>query len=244
MARVILVSDLHLSRERPATNEIFFRFLAEKARNVEALYVLGDLFEVWIGDDDLVAEDGDPLGREVATAFAGLGRRGTRVFLMHGNRDFLMGERLCGAAGATLLDDPTVTEIGGVRTILTHGDVLCTDDVDYQKWRATARSEAWQREFLSKSVSERRRLVGELRETSRAMTRSKAPEITDVNPDAVRDSLLRHRVRRMIHGHTHRPALHEMRLGGRSFERWVLPDWYGTGGYLEFDGAAPRLVFF
>ncbi len=243
MARVIFVSDLHLSRERPATNEIFFRFLAEKARDAAALYVLGDLFEYWIGDDDLVAEGGD-LGREVAAGFAELGRRGARVCLMHGNRDFLMGERLCAAAGATLLDDPTVEEIGGERTILTHGDALCTDDVDYQKWRATARSEAWQRQFLSKSIAERRQLVGQMRETSRAVTRSKPPEITDVNAQAVRDLLLRHRVRRMIHGHTHRPALHEMRLGGRTCERWVLPDWYSTGGYLEFDGAEPRLVFF
>ncbi len=243
MARVIFVSDLHLSRERPATNEIFFRFLAEKARDAAALYVLGDLFEYWIGDDDLVAEGGD-LGREVAAGFAELGRRGARVCLMHGNRDFLMGERLCAAAGATLLDDPMVEEIGGERTLLTHGDALCTDDVDYQKWRATARSEAWQRQFLSKSIAERRQLVGQMRETSRAVTRSKPPEITDVNAQAVRDLLLRHRVRRMIHGHTHRPALHEMRLGGRNCERWVLPDWYSTGGYLEFDGAEPRLVFF
>lgn len=243
MARVIFVSDLHLSRERPATNEIFFRFLAEKARDAAALYVLGDLFEYWIGDDDLVAEGGE-LGREVAAGFADLRRRGTRVCLMHGNRDFLMGERLCAAAGATLLDDPTVEEIGGERTILTHGDALCTDDVDYQKWRATARSEAWQRQFLAKSIAERRQLVGQMRETSRAVTRSKPPEITDVNAQAVRDLLSRHRVRRMIHGHTHRPALHEMRLGGRDCERWVLPDWYGTGGYLEFDGAEPRLVFF
>jgi UDP-2,3-diacylglucosamine hydrolase len=241
--RVLLVSDLHLSEERPATNERLFRFLDEEARGVRSLYVLGDLFESWIGDDALDAPDGS-LGKRVANALSALTRNGTRVYLMHGNRDFLMGERLCLAAGATLLEDPAVVEIGGEPALLMHGDTLCTDDLEYQAWRATARSAAWQRDFLSRPVSERIRIASSLRETSREKTRAKPPQIMDVNQDAVQGILRRAGVRRLIHGHTHRPALHELRVDGRRCERWVLPDWYGTGGYLEADDSALRLVFF
>lgn len=242
--RVLLVSDLHLSDERPATNERLFLFLDNEARGARSLYVLGDLFESWIGDDELDAPDGGALGKDVVAALGALTRSGTRLYLMHGNRDFLIGERLCHAAGATLLEDPAVVDIGGVRTLLMHGDTLCTDDLDYQSWRATARSAAWQREFLSKPVSERRRIASSLRETSRERTRAKPPQIMDVNQDAVRDALRRAEVRRLIHGHTHRPALHELQVDASRCERWVLPDWYGTGGYLELNGSAPRLVFF
>lgn len=242
--RILLVSDLHLSEERPETTERFFRFLAEEARDARALYVLGDLFESWIGDDDLDAREGGALGRAVVDALAGLSQRGILVFLMHGNRDFLIGERLCRAAAATLLDDPTVVDLASVRTLLMHGDTLCTDDLDYQSWRATARSEAWQAQFLARPVSERREIAGELRQKSRAMTRSKPPEIMDVNEAAVHAALRREGVRRLIHGHTHRPAMHELQVDGRACQRWVLPDWYGTGGYMEVAGDTPRLVQF
>lgn len=242
--RILLVSDLHLSEERPKTNLRFFRFLREEAEGAGALYVLGDLFESWIGDDDLDPLAGSTFNREIVAALAEVPRRNTPLFLMRGNRDFLMGERLCLEAGARLLDDPTVAEFAGVRTLLMHGDMLCTDDVDYQAWRATARSESWQDEFLSRPLFERRAIARDLREKSRAMTRSKDPEIMDVSEAAVHEALRKVGVRRLIHGHTHRPAMHRLRVDGAPCERWVLPDWYGTGGYLEISDGTPRLVRF
>jgi len=161
---------------------------------------------------------------------------------MHGNRDFLMGERFCQATGAQLLADPTVAEIGGERTLLTHGDTLCSDDVDYQSWRATVRAPGWQQEFLKKSVEERRAAVLELREKSIEVIKAKPADIMDVNDDSVRDALRRHGVSRLVHGHTHRPGRHRIDVDGRRCERWVLPDWYGKGGYLEIKDGRARLV--
>lgn len=242
--RILLVSDLHLSEERPETNDRFLRFLREEARGARALYVLGDLFESWIGDDDLDPVTGSAFNRRIVAALGEVPQQGTLLFLMRGNRDFLMGERLCRAAGAGLLEDPTVTDVAGVRTVLMHGDTLCTDDLDYQAWRATARSDSWRLDFLSRPLSERREIARELRDKSRAMTRSKSPEIMDVNVATVHEVLRRQGVRRLIHGHTHRPAMHEFQVDRVACERWVLPDWYGTGGYLEFRDGTPRLILF
>jgi UDP-2,3-diacylglucosamine hydrolase len=163
---------------------------------------------------------------------------------MHGNRDFLLGERFCDATGAELLADPTVHEIAGVKTLLVHGDTLCTDDEDYQAWRRTARSEAWQRDFLAKSRNERRSMVLGLREKSKAVVQAKPAEIMDVAPAAVVEAMRRHGVTRLVHGHTHRPGHHALTLDGRPAERWVLPDWYGAGGYLEIGSGKPNLVGF
>jgi len=238
VASSLFVSDLHLSEERPEANERFIAFVEGTAREAAALYVLGDLFEYWIGDDDL----GEPFNAVMAGFFAGLVRSGVPVFLMHGNRDFLMGERFCRATGAQLLADPAVVDLGGVKTLLMHGDTLCTDDLDYQGWRRTARSPAWQQEFLSQPLEARRRTVGALRDKSREVIQAKPAEIMDVSDDAVRDAFRRHGVTRLIHGHTHRPGHHEHDVDGRRCERWVLPDWYGPGGYLEVSGTRPRLV--
>ncbi len=238
MASSLFVSDLHLSEERPEANERFIAFIEHQARHAAALYVLGDLFEYWIGDDDL----GEPFNAVMAGFFAGLVRSGVPAFLMHGNRDFLMGERFCRATGAQLLADPAVVDLGGVKTLLMHGDTLCTDDLDYQGWRRTARSPAWQQEFLSQPLEARRRTVGALRDKSREVIQAKPAEIMDVNDDAVREAFRRHGVTRLVHGHTHRPGRHELEVDGRRCERWVLPDWYGPGGYLEVSGAKPRLV--
>ena len=238
MASSLFVSDLHLSEERPEANERFIAFVEGTAREAAALYVLGDLFEYWIGDDDL----GEPFNAVMAGFFASLVRAGVPVFLMHGNRDFLMGERLCRATGAELLADPAVVDVGGVRTLLMHGDTLCTDDLDYQGWRRTARSPAWQQEFLSQPLEARRRTVGALRDKSREVIQAKPADIMDVSESAVREAFRRHGVTRLIHGHTHRPGRHEMEVDGRRCERWVLPDWYGPGGYLEVSGGKPRLV--
>ena len=238
MASSLFVSDLHLSEERPEANERFIAFMEDTARQAAALYVLGDLFEYWIGDDDL----GEPFNAVMTGFFARLVRGGVPVFLMHGNRDFLMGERFCRATGAELLADPAVVDVGGVRTLLMHGDTLCTDDLDYQGWRRTARSPAWQQEFLSQPLEARRRTVGALRDKSREVIQAKPAEIMDVSESAVREAFRGHGVTRLIHGHTHRPGRHEMEVDGRRCERWVLPDWYGPGGYLEVSGGKARLV--
>jgi len=238
VASSLFVSDLHLSEERPEANERFIGFVEDTASKAAALYVLGDLFEYWIGDDDL----GEPFNAVMAGFFARLVRAGVPVFLMHGNRDFLMGERFCLATGAQLLADPAVVDVGGVQTLLMHGDTLCTDDLEYQGWRRTARSAEWQREFLSQPLETRRRTVGALRDKSREVIQAKPAEIMDVSDEAVRDAFRRHRVTRLVHGHTHRAGHHELEVDGRRCERWVLPDWYGRGGYLEVSGTAPRLV--
>jgi len=236
----LFISDLHLTEERPEANERFIGFLEEKARAADALYILGDFFEYWIGDDDLV----EPFNAVIAGLLQDLSRRGVQVYLMHGNRDFLIGERFCAATGARLLDDPTVSEIEGVKTLLMHGDTLCTDDLEYQAWRRKARSPEFQAEFLAKPLAERRRAVFGMREKSKQVVQEKTAQIMDVNDDAVRQALRRHGVCRLIHGHTHRPGRHALDVDGQRCERWVLPDWYGRGGYIEVAGDSPRLVQF
>ena len=244
MPATLFISDLHLSGERPAINRRLFAFLREQAPRAAVLYVLGDLFEYWIGDEELDAADGDPLARKVAEAFGALSRGGVGVRLMHGNRDFLIGKRFCEVSGARLLQDPAVEKIGGARTLLMHGDTLCTDDLDYQAWRKVARSRDWQREFLAKTLPARRKALQALREKSKEVVGAKPAEIMDVNEGAVREALREHSLTRLVHGHTHRPARHALEVDGRLCERWVLPDWYERGGYLAIDDAGPRLVSF
>lgn len=236
----LFISDLHLTEERPAANERFIAFLEKTARPADALYILGDFFEYWIGDDDLA----EPFNAVVAGLLRELSKKGVQISLMHGNRDFLIGEGFCAATGAELLEDPIVREVGGVKTLLMHGDTLCTDDVEYQAWRRKARDPAFQAQFLAKSLSERRLAVGQMREKSRQVVQEKTAEIMDVNDDAVREALRRHGVPRLIHGHTHRPGRHALEVDGARCERWVLPDWYGRGGYVEVARAGPRLVHF
>jgi UDP-2,3-diacylglucosamine hydrolase len=233
----LFISDLHLTEERPEANERFIELLEEKARGAEALYILGDFFEYWIGDDDLA----EPFNAVIAGLLRNLS---IPLYFMHGNRDFLIGERFCAATGATLLEDPSVHEIQGVKTLLVHGDTLCTDDHDYQAWRRTARNPAFQAQFLAKSIAERRQAIVQMREKSKEVVAGKAAAIMDVNEGAVKEAMRRHGVRRLIHGHTHRPGRHAMDLDGKRAERWVLPDWYGRGGYIEVDRKGPKLVQF
>jgi UDP-2,3-diacylglucosamine hydrolase len=232
--RSLYISDLHLHEERPAANERFFRFVEEDAAGADALYVLGDLFEYWIGDEDLDT----PFNGVVVSFFQRLARAGTRLYFMHGNRDFLLGDRFAKATGGELLPDPSVKD----DTLLMHGDTLCIDDADYQKWRRTARDPEWQRGFLAKSLDERRGVVHGLRAKSKEVIGAKPADIMDVNEDAVREALRRHGVARLIHGHTHRAGMHRLEVDGRPCERWVLPDWYGAGGYLEVKQGKPRLI--
>jgi UDP-2,3-diacylglucosamine hydrolase len=238
--RTLFVSDLHLTETRPQANEAFFAFVEGEARSADALYILGDLFEYWLGDEDLA----EPFNALIAGFLHRLSKSGVRLFAMHGNRDFLFGERFCAATGAVLLPDPTVVKLDGIETLVMHGDTLCTDDLDYQAWRRTARSAAWQKEFLGAPVEERRRRIVALREKSREVVQAKPAEIMDVSPSAVEEALRQHRVTRLVHGHTHRPGHHAVPVDGRECERWVLPDWYQRGGYLQITDGKAKLVRF
>ncbi len=240
----LLISDLHLSRERPLIADRFREFLKGQAVAARTLYILGDLFDYWVGDDELRAPGADPLASEVVAALNALARGGTAVFVMQGNRDFLLGSEFFSACDALPLADPSIANVGGVRTLLMHGDTLCTDDLDYMAWRSTARSAVWQAEFLAAPLDERRARSRALRIESEARKRTKSAAIMDVNPDTVREAFRRHAVTRLIHGHTHRPGHHDIELEGRRCERWVLPDWYETGGYLRAENGTARLVSF
>ena len=225
----LFISDLHLDPARPRIVELFTRFLGMEARKTQALYILGDLFESWIGDDD-----DSPLAHEVASALSALRDCGIRVFFMHGNRDFLLGQDYAQRAGMTLLTDPTVVEFGGERTLLMHGDTLCTDDVAYQKFRAQVRDPEWQAQFLGQTLDERRAFAARARAESLKHTAGATAEIMDVNPGAVAAAMREHDVRTLIHGHTHRPATHRFELDGHVAERIVLGDWYEQSSVLTW----------
>jgi UDP-2,3-diacylglucosamine hydrolase len=224
----LFISDLHLDASRPHIVELFTRLLANEARDAAALYILGDLFESWIGDDDDAA-----LPAVVALSLRALRDSGVPIYFMHGNRDFLLGPDYAARAGLTLLTDPTVIELAGERTLLMHGDTLCTDDIDYQKFRALVRDSVWQKLFLAKPLAERRAFAAQARGESRKQTALKQAEIMDVNQTAVESALRAHGVHRMIHGHTHRPATHRFDLDGQVAERIVLGDWYEQSSVLR-----------
>lgn len=238
MAATLFISDLHLSRERPALVEAFHAFMLGPARGADALYVLGDLFDSWVGDAQLR----DPLAAEVAAALADCSHAGVPVYLQHGNRDFLIGEKFARAAATTLLPAATVRDLHGTPTLLMHGDQLCTDDVAYQRYRDWWAVPANRRRFLALPYVVRRGVVGLLRGASKRANAGKPESIMDVNSDAVVAALREHGVSRFIHGHTHRPARHELTVDGRPAERWVLADWYDAASYLHVsaDGAEPR----
>jgi len=233
----LFISDLHLSAERPDITELFFDFLAREARAAEALYILGDFFEYWIGDDAVE----QPEYRSVVAALRALTDAGIPVHVMHGNRDFLLGERFARASGCRLIPDPTRIDLYGTPTLLMHGDTLCTDDVDYLAFRRMVRDPAWQRAFLARPAAERNAMARGAREQSRVSTAGKPPEIMDVTREAVLEALRAQRVRHLIHGHTHRPAEHVFDLDGAPARRIVLGDWYRQGSVLRCDARAWRL---
>jgi UDP-2,3-diacylglucosamine hydrolase len=230
---VWFISDLHLARERQSIAEVFCQFLAREARLAQALYILGDLFDYWLGDDDIE----DPFHRSIVTALAEVARAGCAVRVMHGNRDFLLGSEFAAAAGAQLIDDPTRIDLHGEPTLLLHGDTLCTADVGYQQFRARVRSPAWRRTFLSMPLGERRAAVESLRRENEGEKRAKSDAIMDAAESAVTLNFRNHRCTRMIHGHTHRPALHRYQLDGVDRERWVLADWYDSGEALRVNAS-------
>ncbi|MEN3354007.1 MAG: UDP-2,3-diacylglucosamine hydrolase [Betaproteobacteria bacterium] len=231
MPHSLFISDLHLASDRPRIIEQFFAFLSGPARGADALYVLGDLFEYWVGDDDL----DDPLNRSVAAAFAALAAEGTGVNFMHGNRDLLVGREFAARSHARLLDDPVGLDLHGTPTLLMHGDTLCTDDVEYQKFRAYAHNPQNQTRFLSQSITARHAEMEALRVRSENAKQGKTAEIMDVNTGAVERALRDAGYPRLIHGHTHRPARHLHTVDGHTCERWVLGDWYKNGSYLRCD---------
>lgn len=234
----LFISDLHLSPERPGPVRLFQAFMRDVAPGAGQLYILGDFFEAWVGDDDL----GAPFNREILASIAGLAGRGVAIRFLPGNRDFLVGSAFARAAGLDLLADPVRIDLFGTPTLLSHGDLFCTDDDAYQTFRRQVREAAWQADFLARPIEERRAMARALRERSEQAKAGKKPDIMDVNPDAVLAGIREWDVRRVIHGHTHRPARHEIPLTEGTVERWVLPDWYETGGYLRCDRTGCRLV--
>ncbi|HEC16271.1 MAG TPA: UDP-2,3-diacylglucosamine diphosphatase [Sedimenticola sp.] len=227
MPETLFISDLHLSEEQPAVTGLFLHFLGERAREADSLYILGDLFDAWIGDDDP-----RPLATGIKAALRALSDSGVRIFIQAGNRDFLLGHDFMAAAGCTLLPDIRVIELAGAPTLLLHGDLLCTGDRDYQQARAFLRSEAFRSDFLSKTIAERRAIAADYRRRSGEATSLKAGDIMDVDQETVADTMRRHGVLRLIHGHTHRPGIHDFELDGRPAQRIVLADWHPDHGAL------------
>lgn len=233
----LFISDLHLDPSRPAVTELFGRFLRDEGRSAEALYILGDLFEAWVGDDD----DSD-VGVYVAEHLREVADAGVPVYFMRGNRDFLVGGDYAQQAGFRLLPDPAVVMLYGTPTLLMHGDLLCTDDVAYQQFRAQTRNPAWQAQFLAQPLAARKAFAEQARAASMARQQSMKGDdrvqfetVTDVSPHAVETTLSRYGIDRVIHGHTHRPAIHDIDVGGRACQRIVLGDWYEQGSVLRVD---------
>jgi UDP-2,3-diacylglucosamine hydrolase len=233
----IFISDLHIDETRPAITEQFLSFLAAEARDAEALYILGDLFESWVGDDAA-----DAAQSAAITGLHSLTSQGVPCFVMHGNRDFLLAAQFCRMSGAELLPDPLIVTLYGEPVLVTHGDALCTDDRAYQRLRATVRDADWQRQFLALSIASRRALAGAARVGSRAHTAAVEYAITDVNADSVAMALRGAGTATLLHGHTHRPAIHPLQVDGRPCTRIVLGDWYDQGSLLRWDRNGPELV--
>jgi UDP-2,3-diacylglucosamine hydrolase len=237
----LFISDLHLDAERPQVTELFGRFLREEARGADALYILGDLFEAWVGDDD-PSETGAFVARELKA----LSESGVPVSFIRGNRDFLLGEEYARRAGMTILPDPAVVVLYGQSTLLMHGDTLCTGDLAYQQFRAQVRNPAWQQQFLSQPLVARVAFAQQARAASKAhqaglQDKGTMESITDVTPETVNTTLSRFGIERLIHGHTHRPAIHDLEIDGRAHQRIVLGDWYDQGSVLRLSTDGVKL---
>jgi UDP-2,3-diacylglucosamine hydrolase len=237
---ILLISDLHLQEDRPEITRAFLDFLQTRARGAQALYILGDFFEVWIGDDGMT-----PYHDNIARALRTLADSGTRIFLMHGNRDFMIGKDFCRKAGCTFLPDPSLVQLGGETVLLMHGDTLCTRDTQYLRKRARIRSPLGL--FILRHVmplSKRQTLADKLRQESRERTAMKAAEIIDVTPEEIPRILHKYKVHKLIHGHTHRPAVHLLEVDGQPAQRIVLGDWDAQGWALQVDEAGFTLAPF
>lgn len=234
----LFVSDVHLHPALPHTHDAFLRFLHEHASQAEQLYLLGDLFEYWAGDDDIET----PFHQIIVQALRRLTDSGVEIFWIAGNRDFLIGERFAKKTGASLLPDPAVVSVANHQVILTHGDALCTDDAPYMQFRAQVRAAQWQSEFLALPLAQRKQIIEGMRQQSKDAQRTKSMVIMDVNLDATLSLFKTAGISTMIHGHTHRPALHEANINGQQLMRYVLPDWECEedpvrGGWIGIDAA-------
>lgn len=233
----LFISDLHLCQERPDITALFLRFLREVAPQAEALYILGDLFEAWLGDDMVLPEY-----HEAISAMQALSNLGVPVYVMYGNRDFLMREQFEKISGASIIHEPYIVDLDGQTTLLMHGDTLCTDDVAYQQFRAMVRNPQWQDELLAKTPEQRLALAREYRSMSKTEMAKKDEAIMDVNQQTVLATMRQHKVHHLIHGHTHRPGIHQFELDGEPAQRIVLGDWHHRGSYLRCDDHQCQLV--
>ena len=236
-AHTLFASDLHLDSEAPWAIDAFLAFLAGPARDADSLYLLGDLFEAWVGDDD-----DNPDNARACDGLKRLTAAGTQVYAIHGNRDFLLGESFETRTGVKLLPDPVSLELHGVPTLLSHGDVFCTDDLPYQELRSIVRRPGWQRRFLSLPLATRRELATAARAGSKAHTERQVPVLMDVNPEAVTRAMRATGARRLVHGHTHRPAIHRFDVDGAPAERVVLAPWYEAASCVAIDSEGVREV--
>ena len=228
MPHSLLISDLHLCAKQPHCAQLFLHFMQHTAPRAEALYVLGDLFESWAGDDEL----DDPFHQQITRALSTLAASGTQLFIMHGNRDFLMAEKWAAACHATLLPDPALVNLYGTPTLLTHGDTLCTDDAAYQSYRSQVHEPAWQQQFLNQPLAQRKAFIEQLRMRSENEKSHKSSNLMEVNDTAVSNLLREHNYPRLIHGHTHRPQRHQHEVDSHICERWVLGDWDNNANAL------------
>ena len=235
----LFIADLHLCTEEPAITAGFLRFLAGEARKADALYILGDLFESWIGDDDP-----NPLHAQIAAAIKALVDAGVPCHFIHGNRDFLLGKRFARQSGMQLLPEEKVLDLYGKRVLIMHGDTLCTDDTGYQAFRAKVHQPWLQRLFLALPLFIRQRIAARMRAGSQSANSAKSMAIMDVNPQAVSDALTRHRVQHLIHGHTHRPAVHSLNANGQPAFRYVLGAWHSEGSMVKVTADAVELIAF
>ena len=233
----LFISDLHLHQTRPETSAAFFHFLLTEAKQAKALYILGDLFEYWVGDDQL---DHDAFSRQVCDALRSLSDHGIKVFFMHGNRDFLIGDRFASEAKLTILTDPTQIRLGEKSVLLLHGDTLCTDDHAYQQFRRQARDPAWQAGILAKPYNERVALAASIRERSDTEKATKASDIMDVSSATVEAVFRQYSYIDIIHGHTHRPATHVHMVDGHPCARQVLADWHTQAEFVRVDELGQR----
>lgn len=235
----LFIADLHLCTEEPAITAGFLRFLAGDARKADALYILGDLFEAWIGDDDPV-----PLHREIAAAIHALVNSGVPCYFIHGNRDFLLGKRFARESGMILLAEENVLDLYGRKVLILHGDTLCTDDTGYLAFRAKVHQPWLQKLFLALPLFVRQRIAAKMRANSKAANSTKSLEIMDVNPQAVVHAMERHRVQWLIHGHTHRPAVHQLTANGEPAFRVVLGAWHSEGSMVKVTPDDVELIAF
>ena len=240
MAHTYLISDLHLSVKQPHVMRLFLHFMQHIAPKADALYILGDLFDYWAGDDDM----DDPFHQQVTHALHTAASSGVHLFIMHGNRDFLMASKLADTCQATLLDDPVLIDLYGTPVLVTHGDTLCADDIEYQSYRQLVRNPIWQQKFMAQPLENRKSLIEELRTHSESEKQQKSGALMDVTDAAVTELLRNHGYPHLVHGHTHRPMRHLHKVDNHECERWVLGDWHETGSALRCDANSCSLETF